>query len=536
MSGSVTSGTTRSRIDKDSAYGQTDQMLAGNPSPEPKRSRISGYPVKRIREWQKSSSVIQDQSWQSLGESGLDLKRSKGTEDEQSTREAPPGISKLIITPGGLIPLFLNRRWFGIIPYNPQRLLTWSDDQVSTGKPSLDELQDRWSGIAECDTDLDNGTGQDQNQTQPTTIHAGHDGIRVVPLEGRADEGHSRSMSLSRSHSRGHGDPHSQESADGQGPKISLPTDSYFRHTYFGKEQIENWVERIDPWPVPERNTSYENRRKGFQEVSPKSSGLMITPFFTWCVKHGTEEYNVLPAIRESDETVVRILAKIHESITSDKSSYRTLYDKAYRCTADDLSLRHPDIFLRIRANENSKDDDNIAGDPWLTNERPMSPRRVCNEKEGQKGSGDQEAIEKKGSDVGSPNERPERDLCGLQGRKGKQAIDSAGSEKHQTAPSGSDEMANPIRPGEGSSNFKMNSNTNQKSWSQDSAEGPNQGLELKARLLEVSQSIFRAFLPSQSASSHSDYYHPLCERFWGSLDEIFRVSLAYTKGFVMFY
>lgn len=535
MSGSVTSGTTRSRIDQDSAYDQRDHRPAGNPSPEPKRSRISGYPFKRIREWQKSSSVVGNQSWQSLGKSGLDLKQSKGSEDEQSTREAPPGSSKLIITTGGLIPLLLNRRWFGIVPYNPDRLLTWSDDQVSTGKPSLDDLQDRWSGIAACDTNLDSGRSQYQNQTQPATIHAENDGIRVVSLEGRADEGHNRTMSLSRSHSRGHGDPHSKDSADGQEPKVSLPTDSYFRHNYLGKEQIESWIERIDPWPIPERNTSYENLSKGFQEVSPKSSGLIISPFFTWRVKHGTEVYDVLPPIRESDETVVRILAKIHESITSDKSSYRTLYDKAYRCTADDLFLRHPDILLRIRANEDSKDDDDIAGDPWLANERPMSPMRVCNEKKGQNARGDQEAIEKDGSDVGSPNERPERDLGGLQGRKGKQAMDSAGSERDQTAPSSPDEMANPVRP-EGLCKFKVNSNANHKSWSQDSVEGPNQGLELKARLLELSQSIFRAFLPSQSASSHSDYYHPLCERFWGSLDEIFRVSLTYTKATVILY
>lgn len=524
MSGSGASGTTRSGFDQASAYGQSDQGLAGNSSPEATRSERGGFPVKRIRAWQKSSSVVENQSPQSLSEAGLDLKRSEGTENKQFTREAQPGIFKLIITPGSLIPLFVDGRWFGIVPYSPQRLLTWSDDQVSTGKPFLDESQYRRSIIVDDDTNLDSGTGQDQNQTQPVTIHEENDGIRVVPLEGRADEGHSRTMSLSRSHSR-HGDPQSKESPDYQGPKSSLPTDSYFHHTRVREEQLESWVERMDPRLVPERNTSYEKHRKGFEEASPMSLGLTIFPFFTWRVKHGTEEYAGLPAIRESDETVVRILTKIHESITSDKSSYKILYIKAYRCTADDLFLRHPDIVSGIRTHEDSEDGDDTAEDP----------RGVCNGKDGQSARGHQKTRERTFSDVESPNEKPEKDPSGLQGGKGKQAKDLAGAERDQTAHSSSDEMANPIRPGEGSSKSKMNPNANYTLGPQDSVEGPSQGLELKAQLLVVSQSIFRAFLPSQCASSHSDYYHPLCERFWGSLDEIFRVSLVCTKSSVIF-
>lgn len=536
MSGSGTSVTTRSRFDQAYAYGYNEYRLVGNYFPETTRSKRSGFPVKRIREWQKSSSVVENQSPQRLSESGLDLKRSEGTEDEQSPREAPSEISKLITTPGSLIPLCLDGRWVGTVPYNPQRLLTWSDDQVSTGKPFLDELQDRRSVIVDDDTNLDNETGQDETQTEPVTIHAENDGIRVVPLEGRVDEGHTRTMSLSRSHSRGHGDPQSQESWDFQESKSSLPTDAYFRHTRVREEQLESWIERTDPRPVLERNTSYEKRRKGFQEASPKSSGLIIFPFFTWRVKHGTDEYAGLPAIRESDETVVRILAKIHESITSDKSSYRTLYDKAYRCTADDLFLRHPDIVIRIRTHEDSDNDDDTARGPRLANEHSMKPRRVCSGKEGQSARAKQETIERSCSDVESPDDRPERDPCRLQDEKGKQAKDTASAKKDQTAPPNSDEMANPIQPGEGSSKLKINSNANHKSRFQDPIEGSNQGLELKAQLLEVSQSIFRAFLPSQSASSYSDYYHPLCERFWGSLDEVFRVSFVYKKRSVTVY
>lgn len=458
MSDSVNSRTTRSRFDQDSAYGQRDQSSAEDRFPENERPKISGYPVELTREWQESCSVVENKSSQSPNESGLDLKRSERTEDEQSTREASPGIFKLIITPGSLIPLFLNGRWFGIVPYNPQRLLTWSNDRVSTDEPVLDELQDRRSDVADDDMILGSGKGQDQTQTQSAPIHP------------------ENSETLDRLH--------------------------------------------------PERNTSDEDRSRGFQEASPKSSGLITFPFFTWHVKHGTEEYSGLPAIQESDETVVRILAKIHESITSDKSSYKTLYEKAYRCTADDLFLRHPDIEFRVRTTEDSEDDEDTARDP----------RRVCRRKEVQSARGSQETTERNCPDVRIPNERPESDPHGLQGGKVKQAKDSASAEREQPALSSSDEMAIPIRPGEGSSKFEMNSDANHKSWSQDSVEAPNQALQLKTQLLEVSQSIFRAFLPSQSAYSYSDYYHPLCERFWGSLDEIFRVSLAYMKESIIFY
>ncbi|KAK7697379.1 hypothetical protein SLS64_013570 [Diaporthe eres] len=149
----------------------------------------------------------------------------------------------------------------------------------------------------------------------------------------------------------------------------------YYREREDENEYLYGHSRGRTEW-VDERNTNSKSRNNGHPEAPPKSSGLITFPFFTWRVKHGTEgRQPQLLSIQERDETVVRILGKIHESITSDKSSYRRLYAKAYRCGADDLFLRHPDVVVKTKTDASPEDHDGAKP----ADELPTSPSGLHN-------------------------------------------------------------------------------------------------------------------------------------------------------------
>lgn len=413
-------------------------------------------------------------------------------------------MTGIAFSPGGLIVVERDGRWVVNVPYDPQRLLTCRGDQVGAWNSSSVEVGGRWFHIGDSDTDLHGGARQTRFQIEPESTHTDEDGIRIVPLNNDNDE--------------------DDERRDFPPPRPPPPRSRYSRE--MREEPDYYYVRRTER--VDERRTSSRHHRNEHQEAPPKSSGLITFPFFTWRVKHGTEgRHHQILTIRERDETVGKILAKIHESITSDKSSYRELYAKAYRCAADDLFLRHPDVVVKMKADDSPEDRDRAKQADELT----TSQRRGHGIKNRQHTSGTQIKAKRKqssGGDVPGGLRIDQRGPKAGKERKGKQAEDAANAKGDQTGPSGSDNMATPIGPGEGPSKSETEPHASTKSRSPHPAEEPNRGLVLKTQLLEASQTIFRAFLPSQGESSYQDYYHPLCERFWGSLDEIFRVSRAY--------
>lgn len=493
VSGSVSSGTIESRSDQESASGQSDQGPVSDHSPEDTRSETRGAPNESGRERSRSGSPH--------------ASRLEGSDDQQFSREVSPDIAN---SSGNLVPVERDGRWVMIVPYDPQRLLTWPGDQVGTGIPSLVEIRRRWSATGNSDTNLHGGSRQTRFQLPPDPAHTDEDGIRIIPLTNYTDEYEERR-------------------------DFPPPPSRYYHEMEEENEYFYGHPRRRTGW-LDERNTSSRNRSNGHQEAPPKSSGLITFPFFTWRVKHGIEGRQPdLLSIQERDETVVKILAKIHESITSDKSSYKTLYAKAYRCGADDLFLRHPDVVVKMKADDNPEDNDSAKS----ADELPMGPSRGHDRKNRQRASGTQTKAERNHSGGGGSPDGLRIDQRGPQAkkkRKGKQAENAPNAKGDQTGPSGSDNMTSPIGTGEGPSKSERKPHANTKSQSPHPVEGPSRVLVLKTQLLEVSQTIFRAFLPSQGGSSYQDYYHPLCERFWGSLDEIFRVSPAYHQELMKCY
>lgn len=403
------------------------------------------------------------------------------------------------------------------IPYDPQRLLTWPDDPVRKGNSGSVELGDRVSVTGSSDNNLDEGTRQIQRQPGPAyAADADDDGIRIVP---QSDTERSK------------------DSDSGQSSKAHVFKGPPRRSPYRWKPDNVSETASEDTQTDTERRKRYRkgnsrmDRTKEDQEAVPKSSGLINFPFFTWRVKYGTEEQAGLLSVQERDETVVRILAKINESITSEDSSYRALYVKAYRCTSEYLLRRHPDVKAEGRADEYPEKND-ASGHANPADDLPTDLKQGHNKTKEQHATENQDGTERQDSDgegpTGAPGSEHDDPQAGKDGTA-QQSEDSANANSDRMAPVGSDRASSSGLGGE-----PLKAQTERDAKNDSRAPGAviraDQVPVLQKELLEVSQSIFRAFLPSQGGSPIYDYYHPLCARFWGSVDEIFRVSSGYLR------
>lgn len=301
--------------------------------------------------------------------------------------------------------------------------------------------------VEEPGSSLDSGTGQNEGQLQAFLTKAGilEDGHAFVIAQEKSS---SRSIS-----------------------SRSLPRREKRESRVTGRSRSR--VRRAGRSNTSIRSDSHTSYRQGGEEASPKSSGLITFPFFTWRVRRGTGTAAETSNIETQNETVLQILAKINDSIMSDESSYRTPYENAYRCTAEELALRHPDLTAKV-ALSGELGGDKIDLSVSLEDERQTSS--------GNKGDQQEKHI---ASEI----------------------------ETHEAR------VDNPLQS-------EMNLDDSERPRSRHSLERPNPEVLLNKQLFEVSQTIFWCFFPQQGRPSCPDYYHPMCERFWGALDNIFRVSL----------
>jgi hypothetical protein len=108
------------------------------------------------------------------------------------------------------------------------------------------------------------------------------------------------------------------------------------------------------------RDTGGSQRRRVPEPDMParKSSGAVTAPFFTWQVRSDKDTAGVrvgyearsgrrLTATEATNKNVARILARINESLTADRSGVGELYSRAYTCTKENLLERHPYLTRR---------------------------------------------------------------------------------------------------------------------------------------------------------------------------------------------
>jgi hypothetical protein len=160
-------------------------------------------------------------------------------------------------------------------------------------------------------------------------------------------------------------------------------------------------------------------------------------------------------------QDLFRILGKINDSVLSDDSGVGKLYASAYKCTKGSLLERHPNLWGRTSHNSQSK-----AASPGLLQHRH--------------GNGD---------------ETQDKGIC--------QEKVTESSNK-------------------GSTKLQASVQSNERPSDTPTSVGVlDQVTALSQQLLDVSEAIICEFIPNGERSLQ---YHAVCERFWGTTDEILRV------------
>jgi hypothetical protein len=182
-----------------------------------------------------------------------------------------------------------------------------------------------------------------------------------------------------------------------------------------------------------------------------------------------------------------RILGQINESLLSSESGVKEVYSQAYKCTEENFLKRHPNLTREILSSSD------ISTTGWVGQEK-----EVDQEKKGD--------LEDNGS-----TQPPATSPLGW-GRTGstRQAAETARQENTEPSKIG-DEQA-PVTSQAAAQGAAGHSTSAMMMHPADA---------FGKQLVEISQAIMRRFLPKDEHS----IYHAVCERFWGSADEVIRVS-----------
>lgn len=264
------------------------------------------------------------------------------------------------------------------------------------------------------------------------------------------------------------------------------------------------WRGGRDRWPR-RREREYDSNSNDTpaaeQEMPPldDTGAATVNPFFSWRVKSmadvdtvRTDQKNIgtSPMADVAIHDLFRILGKINESLLSSESGIKEVYSQAYKCTEENLLKRHPNLAREIVPSSNT------------------SPT-VQRDSVGQGKEADQE---KKGGSTDNSSTQPPTTFPPDGARAGSTNQEQETVRQEKAEPSKIGEKQAPATPRVGAQEAARHSTS-------DIMTHPAEAFGKK--LVEISQAIMHRFLPKDEHS----VYHPVCERFWGSVDEIIRVS-----------
>jgi hypothetical protein len=191
-------------------------------------------------------------------------------------------------------------------------------------------------------------------------------------------------------------------------------------------------------------------------------------------------------------QDLYRILSKIDESILSDGSGIGVLYSKAYRCTKENCLKRHPGLTR-----------DEPTSGAGIEIPRPSPPAGLDGKAGQGSGKGTEKSKELSSEGDAQPQAQSQPEETGK--GKGKEPLNEGDAQPEaKSQPNG--------RPQNGPTSVKMR-----------------HPVEVLGRqLFDVSQAIMSEFLPKDEHSLH----HVVCERFWGTVDDILRVRATTTLTF----
>lgn len=320
-------------------------------------------------------------------------------------------------------------------------------------------------------------------------------------------------------------------------------------------------AERKDRGPNRERDRrllyllrGYERRRKNLEDPTSWSPELVNMPFFKWRVKRGmTFETHAFTA-QECEENILRILSKVKESISSSDSGLGALVANAFRCTAQDLSLRHADFMATVKQDEIAQNNDvdrrrrpssmevdftgrddseqqgHVEGGSAIEYVKNVAQHeRVCVwlNSHGQKPRVHAEPVEEQPEEHSHLTSHHITTASDPGGLSSVATLSTRSPDPKLESPIATeikDEAPAQPMPVEGRPPFPEQQHDRPGLRSRRSAERPSSEFLIKKRLLTESQRIFWAFFPKPGDSCYVQS-HAVCEIFWGALDDIFRVG-----------
>jgi hypothetical protein len=233
-------------------------------------------------------------------------------------------------------------------------------------------------------------------------------------------------------------------------------------------------------------------------EVCPKMS---LVPFLQWQLKTGKDERTQ----EDVEKSLVSILSTLKHSLS--KSVVSRLYSRTYDCSLEDVIQRHE--FLREKpAEERIHLGNDVPSKVEDNNNGTANPPSVV--------------VDDGAATTGhTPS-----------GVDGNVSADNQAPQETARQPPGDDaevdqqEQADDTEP----SFKKPPSGLGAPSAEQkQSIQSTRHDKELMRRLFNVSTEIFQAYIPDSGGHAN----HHVCVRFWGAVDEIFRVSCQQTSSSV---
>ena len=279
------------------------------------------------------------------------------------------------------------------------------------------------------------------------------------------------------------------------------PFDSYGQRFFYRSEPSpagdeDSWVDEFvvdtTSWPRPHREWDVviewplPPERKEEAETDPVIVPLIDSvPFLNWRLKNDKDERTP----EEVEKSLVSILSRLNKSLSN--GVVARLYSRVFKCTMKDLVQRH-DFLLKKHPGDGVTESKNPpnTGDTIRDTLVPASPMGVENN---------------------SPGDNAVNHTSN--------ASDTGETQKSESTKR--PEAATHPQPVDASETAPTTDSDGRQMVQTQSMEATNHEQELMKRLFDISKEILGAYVPDQGGP----LIHHVCVRFWGAVDDIFRVS-----------
>ena len=305
--------------------------------------------------------------------------------------------------------------------------------------------------------------------------------------------------------------PEAVEDEEVDGPFVAGRRTFYRREPKPQPGEMVDWVDEyvIDQKQLPWREPGISVVRVVWPALPDQESlknaqvhEHSFDPFLRWRIKTSDQERTP----EDVDKSVLKILGSMDESLQG--GNFYQLYSRTFMCTLKDLLERHEFLSLPLKDSDSAMEDAGAGGDD--------SGHPEPDKHQAEKSLSSAENATNKGpppSETGGVD--PQQAGSTSEKLTGEEIPKSPQSEPKSVRPGPSDSS----RPGRKSSSSQSKG---------DGAQNQSMGAvsydeTVLKRLFDVSKDLLSTFMPAEG----SPVINSVCQRFWGTVDEIMRVRAS---------